>query len=137
MLNKELLERTAIQPISLEVKRHRWIRLVCRLPLTSIPRVAMRWTPGVGLIKPHTFTNNYAVYRSQLTVAIQCSLQQLSSLTEIYCTQCSLQQLSSLTEIYCTQCSLQRLSSLTEIYCTLQSKDQDYSDTDERAAIRR
>ncbi|KAI0238146.1 hypothetical protein LSAT2_011250 [Lamellibrachia satsuma] len=37
-----------MQPISLEVRRRRWkwIRHVCRIPLTSIPRVAMRWTPG-------------------------------------------------------------------------------------------
>ena len=46
--NTELHERTGMQPISLEVKRRRWkwIRHVCRMPLTSIPRVAMRWTPG-------------------------------------------------------------------------------------------
>ena len=46
--NTELHERTGMQPISLEVKRRRWkwIGHVCRMPLTSIPRVAMRWTPG-------------------------------------------------------------------------------------------
>ena len=46
--NTELHERTGMQPISLEVKsrRWKWIGHVCRMPLTSIPRVAMRWTPG-------------------------------------------------------------------------------------------
>ena len=46
--NTELHERTGMQPISLEVKRRRWkwIGHVCRMPLTSIRRVAMRWTPG-------------------------------------------------------------------------------------------
>ena len=46
--NTDLHERTGMQPISLEVKRRRWkwIGYVCRMPLTSIPRVAMRWTPG-------------------------------------------------------------------------------------------
>ncbi|XP_041362977.1 uncharacterized protein LOC121378725 [Gigantopelta aegis] len=46
--NKELQERTGMQPISLEVKRRRWkwIGHVCRMPLTSIPTVAMRWTSG-------------------------------------------------------------------------------------------
>ena len=46
--NTDLHERTGIQPISLEVKRCRWkwIGHICRMPLTSIPRVAMRRTPG-------------------------------------------------------------------------------------------
>ena len=46
--NKELHERTGMQPISLEVKRRiwRWIGHICRMQLTSIPRAAMRWTPG-------------------------------------------------------------------------------------------
>ena len=45
--NKELHERTCMQHVSLEVKRRRWrwIGQVCRMPLTSIPRVALRWTP--------------------------------------------------------------------------------------------
>ena len=46
--NTDLHERTGMQRISLEVKRRRWkwIGHICRMPLTSIPRVAMRWTPG-------------------------------------------------------------------------------------------
>ena len=46
--NTDLHERTGMQPISLEVKRCRWkwIGHISRMPLTSIPRVAMRWTPG-------------------------------------------------------------------------------------------
>ena len=46
--NKGLHERTGIQPISVKVKRcrWRWIGYVCRMPLLSISRVAMHWTPG-------------------------------------------------------------------------------------------
>ena len=45
--NTELHERTGMQPISLEVKRRRWKWIGhCRMPLTSIPRVAMLWTRG-------------------------------------------------------------------------------------------
>ena len=46
--NAELHERTGMLPISLEEKkrRWRWIGHVNRMPLTSIPRVAMRWTPA-------------------------------------------------------------------------------------------
>ena len=44
--NADLHERTGMLPISLEVKkrRWRWIGHVNRMPPTSIPRVAMRWT---------------------------------------------------------------------------------------------
>ena len=46
--NKELHERTDMQPIFLEVKRRRWrwMRQICRMLLTSILRVPMGWTPG-------------------------------------------------------------------------------------------
>ena len=46
--NAELLERTGMLPISIEVKkrRWRWIGHVNRMPHTSIPRVAIRWTPA-------------------------------------------------------------------------------------------
>ena len=45
--NAELHGRTGMLPISLEVKkrRWRWIGHVNIMPTTSIPRVAMRWTP--------------------------------------------------------------------------------------------
>ena len=41
-------EQVCSPSLSLEVKRRRWkwIGHVCIMPLTSIPRVAMRWTPG-------------------------------------------------------------------------------------------
>ena len=42
----ELYERTVMLPISLWVKKRRWIGHVNRMPLTSIPRVAMCWTPA-------------------------------------------------------------------------------------------
>ena len=44
--NAELHERTRMLPISLEVKkrRWRWIGHVNRMPPTSIPRIAKRWT---------------------------------------------------------------------------------------------
>ena len=43
----ELHERTGMLPISLEIKkrRWRWIGHANRMPPTSIPRVAIRWTP--------------------------------------------------------------------------------------------
>ena len=46
--NAELPERIGMQPISLELKkrRWRWITHVNRMPHTSIPRAAMRWTPA-------------------------------------------------------------------------------------------
>ena len=46
--NAELHERTGMLPISLEVekRRCRWFGHVNRMPPTSIPRVAMRWTPA-------------------------------------------------------------------------------------------
>ena len=46
--NAELHNRTGMLPISLEVKkrRWRWIGHVNRMPPTSIPRRAMRWTPA-------------------------------------------------------------------------------------------
>ena len=47
-IDAELHKRTGMQPISLEVKKiiWRWIGHVNRMPPTSIPRVAMRWTPA-------------------------------------------------------------------------------------------
>ena len=46
--NAELHEQTGMLPISLEVKKRRWMWIghVNRMPPTSIPRVAMRWTPA-------------------------------------------------------------------------------------------
>ena len=46
--NAELHDRTGMLPISLEVKkrRWRWIGHVNRMPPTTIPRIAMRWTPA-------------------------------------------------------------------------------------------
>ena len=46
--NAELHDRTGMLPVSLEVKkrRWRWIGHVNRMPPTSIPRIAMRWTPA-------------------------------------------------------------------------------------------
>ena len=46
--NAELHGRTGMLPVSLEVKkrRWRWIGHVNRMPPTSIPRIAMRWTPA-------------------------------------------------------------------------------------------
>ena len=48
MSNAELHDLIGIMPISSEVKerRWRWIDHVNRMPPTSIPRVAMRWTPA-------------------------------------------------------------------------------------------
>ena len=46
--NAELHDRTGMLPISLEVKKRRWrcIGHVNRMPPTSIPRIAIRWTPA-------------------------------------------------------------------------------------------
>jgi len=46
--NKELHKRTGMQHISLEVKhcRWRWTDHICRMPLTTIPRVVTCWTLG-------------------------------------------------------------------------------------------
>jgi hypothetical protein len=45
--NEELYKRTNTIPLSQEIKRGRWtcIGHVCRMHPTSIPRVALRWTP--------------------------------------------------------------------------------------------
>ena len=45
--NAELHDRTGMLPISLEIKkrRWRWIGHVNRMPPTSIPRIAIHWTP--------------------------------------------------------------------------------------------
>ena len=48
--NAEPHERTGMLPISSEVKKRRWRWIGHdRMPPTSIPRVAMRWTPGGNL----------------------------------------------------------------------------------------
>ena len=46
--NTELHERTGTLPISLEVHKLRWVWIghVNRMPPTSMPSVAMRWTPA-------------------------------------------------------------------------------------------
>ena len=45
--NEELYKWTNTTPLSQEIKRRRWtcIGHVCRMHPTSIPRVALRWTP--------------------------------------------------------------------------------------------
>lgn len=44
---KSWYKRTNTTPLSQEIKRRRWIWIyhVCRMHPTSIPRVALRWTP--------------------------------------------------------------------------------------------
>ena len=45
--NDELLRRTAIKPITQEIKLRswRWLGHALRMPLTALPRAALRWTP--------------------------------------------------------------------------------------------
>ena len=45
--NEELRTRTSTIPIqqAIQIRRWRWLGHVCRMPTTSHPRIALRWTP--------------------------------------------------------------------------------------------